>query len=118
MYIDDGTPNGITLDGKGKPLNKPALNAAASNSQGAATSNFLVLGTEGGFLPNPAFVTSNLPFNGTTAGGSLLMAPAERVDMLWDFSKHVGKKIILYTDAPAPFPDGGADTDWQGLATI
>jgi spore coat protein A len=112
MYVGDGSANGITLDGKGRPLNNPALNAAAANPQGRPTSNFLVLGTEGGFLPNPAFVSSNVPFNGTTAGGSLLMAPAERVDMLFDFSKHVGEKIILYTDAPAPFPDGGGDTDY------
>ncbi len=40
------------------------------------------------------------------------MAPAERVDMLFDFSKHGGQKIILYTDTPAPFPDGDATTDY------
>jgi spore coat protein A len=112
MYIDDGSPNGITLDKRGKPQNKAALNAAAANPHGAPTSNFLVLGAEGGFLPRPAFVASNTPFNGTATGGSLLLAPAERVDMLFDFSKHVGQQIILYTDAPAPFPDGDAGTDF------
>jgi spore coat protein A len=112
MYVDDGSPNGITLDSKGNPLNVAALNGAAANPQGKPTSNFLVLGTEGGFLPNPAFVPSNVPFNGTTAGGSLLLAPAERVDVLFDFSAHAGQKIILYTDTPAPFPGGDPRNDY------
>jgi FtsP/CotA-like multicopper oxidase with cupredoxin domain len=112
MYVDDGSPNGITLDNKGNPTNIAARNEAAANSVGKPTSNFLVLGTEGGFLPNPAVVPCNIPFNGTTAGGSLLLAPAERVDLLFDFSAHVGQKIILYTDAPAPFPDGDPGTDY------
>src|SRR5437762_1390220 len=118
MYVDDGGPNGITLDVKGNPLNAPALNAAAANPQGKPTSNFMVLGTEGGFLPSPAFVPSNVPFNGTTAGGSLLLAPAERVDVLFDFSALAGKKAVLYTDAPAPFPMGDPRNDYfPGLNT-
>ena len=112
MYIDDGSPNGITLNTMGNPLNAPALNAAAPNPQGRPTSNFLVLGTEGGFLPNPALVPSNVPFNGTTAGGSLLLAPAERIDVLFDFSGLAGKKVILYTDTPAPFPTGDPRNDY------
>jgi len=62
MYVDDGSPNGITLNNKGNPINIAARNGAASNAQGP-TSNFLVLGTEGGFLPKPALVPSNVPFN-------------------------------------------------------
>jgi spore coat protein A, manganese oxidase len=112
MYVDDGSPDGITLDTTGNPLNASARNAAAANLQGRPTSNFLVLGTEGGFLRSPAFVASNVPFNGTTAGGSLLLAPAERVDVLFDFSRHAGQKLILYTDAPAPFPDGDPRNDY------
>ena len=107
MYVDDGSPNGITLNNKGNPLNVPARNAASNG-----TSNFLVLGTEGGFLPTPTLVPSNIPFNGTTAGGSLLMAPAERIDLLFDFSAHAGQKIILYTDTPAPFPMGDPRNDY------
>lgn len=118
MYIDDGTPNGITLNGQGAPTNAPALNPAAANPAGNPTSNFLVLGTEGGFLPTAAFVPSSVPFNGTAAGGSLLLAPAERSDVLFDFSKHVGQKVILYTDTPAPFPGGDPRNDYfPGLNT-
>ena len=112
MYVDDGSPNGITLNTQGNPLNVAASNAAAANPTGRPTSNFLVLGTEGGFLPKPAFAPCNIPFNGTTAGGSMLLAPAERVDVLFDFSAHAGQKLILYTDAPAPFPMGDPRNDY------
>jgi spore coat protein A len=112
MYVDDGSPNGITLSNMGTPLNAAARNAAAANPQGRPTGNFLVLGTEGGFLPTPAFVPSSVPFNGTTAGGSLLLGPAERVDALFDFSAHAGQKIVLYTDAPSPFPGGAPINDY------
>jgi len=44
--------------------------------------------------------------------GALLLAAAERVDLLFDFSMHAGQKIILYSDAPAPFPDGDPSTDY------
>ena len=38
---------------------------------------------------------------------NLLMAPAERADVIIDFSHvPVGSKLILYTDAPASFPQG------------
>ncbi len=35
---------------------------------------------------------------------SLLLAPAERGDVIVDFSKFAGKTLILYNDAPAAFP--------------
>ncbi len=35
---------------------------------------------------------------------SLLLAPAERADVVVDFSKFAGKTLILYNDAPAAFP--------------
>jgi spore coat protein A, manganese oxidase len=113
LYVDDGTPNGITLDPKtGNPLNKTAKNAAAPNPQGKATPNFLVLGTEGGFLPTPTLVPCSTPFNPAAMGGSLLLAPAERSDLLFDFSAHAGQSLILYTDTPAPFPGGDPRNDY------
>ncbi|HET7365507.1 MAG TPA: multicopper oxidase domain-containing protein [Burkholderiales bacterium] len=111
MYVDDGSPNGITLSGNGNPANAPARNAAAPNPAGKPSTNFLVLGTEGGFLPTAQWVPSNVPFAGL-AGGSLLLAPAERADVIFDFSAHVGQKIILYTDTPAPFPGGDPLNDY------
>ena len=35
---------------------------------------------------------------------SLLLAPAERADVIVDFSRFAGKTLILYNDAPAAFP--------------
>ncbi len=112
LYVDDGSPNGISLDRKGNPLNAPARNAAAANPTGRPTSNFLVLGTEGGFLPSPVFVPCSMPYNPAVMGGSLLLGPAERSDVLFDFSKHAGQSLILYSDTPAPFPDGDESNDY------
>jgi len=98
MYVDDGSPSGITLNG-GAPTN-------------IAGPDFLVIGTEGGFLRNPARVPSNIPFNPITLGGSLVTGSAERWDVIVDFSAYSGQKIILYNDAPAPFPFGDPRNDY------
>ena len=91
LYVDDGSPDGITLDAAFHPTN-------------AAGPAFLVLGTEGGFLPQAVSVPANRPFDPATRSGSLITAPAERWDLLVDFTGYAGKRVILYNDAPAPFP--------------
>ena len=60
FYVADGSPNGITLDAAGKPTNQAAL--CDPNQPGAAAS-VLQIGTEGGFLPWPARIPTNVPFN-------------------------------------------------------
>jgi len=74
---------------------------------------WIVIGTEGGFLPAPAVVLAhpttwvNDPtvFNaGNVDKHSLLTAPAERFDVIVDFSQYAGQTLILYNDAPAAFP--------------
>jgi spore coat protein A len=116
LYVADASANGITLNNMGNPINAPALNAAAPNPTGRPTANFMVIGTEGGFLPKPAYVPTNIPFGGPTIG-SLFLAPAERADVIFDFAKHAGQSLILYTDAPAPFPGGDPRNDYfPGLA--
>jgi spore coat protein A, manganese oxidase len=100
LYVDDGSPDGITLTPNGKrPTNAPGP-------------DFLVLGTEGGFLPKPVHVPATKPFDPKTLGGSLITGPAERWDLLVDFRQFAGKKIILYNDAPAPFPAGAEVNDY------
>jgi len=75
--------------------------------------DWIQIGTEAGFLPAPAVVPNqpiawnNNPttFNfGNVNAHSLLMAPAERTDVVVDFSQYRGKTLILYNDAPAAFP--------------
>ncbi|HSQ38446.1 MAG TPA: hypothetical protein VLS92_11200, partial [Acidimicrobiia bacterium] len=75
--------------------------------------DWIQIGTEGGFLPAPVVIPAqpitwvNDPtvFNaGNVDQHSLLVAPAERADVIVDFSAFAGKTLILYNDAPAAFP--------------
>ena len=75
--------------------------------------SWIQIGTEGGFLPAPVIVP-NQPITwitdptrfdvGNVDKHALLLAPAERADVIVDFSKYAGKTLILYNDAPAAFP--------------
>lgn len=74
---------------------------------------FIQIGNEAGFLPTPAVIkhqpiTWNLDpttFNfGNVDLHALLLGPAERADVVVDFSAYAGKTLILYNDAPAAFP--------------
>ncbi len=121
LYVDDGSANGITLGAMDFPNNQPFINGATGDS------SFLQIGTEGGFLSKPAKIPSNVPFfindpsfvigdnpslDPSKISKSLIVAPAERPDLIVDFSGYAGKNIILYNDAPAPFPSGDAVYDF------
>jgi hypothetical protein len=81
-----------------------------------------VIGSEGGFLPAPAikdgqqhttWVTDPTVFHvGVVDLFSLLLAPAERADVVVDFSKFAGQTLILYNDGPAAFPARIASYDY------
>jgi FtsP/CotA-like multicopper oxidase with cupredoxin domain len=75
--------------------------------------NWIQFGTEGGFLPAPVVIPAhpttwvNDPtvFNaGNVDQHSLLLGPAERAEVVVDFSQFAGQTLILYNDAPAAFP--------------
>jgi len=80
--------------------------------------------TEGGFLPfavalnnPPVPFTAKLDATGSpipsTITYNLLLGGAERADIIVDFSScPVGSKLILYNDAPAPFPGGDPRNDY------
>lgn len=82
---------------------------------------FIQIGSEGGILPAPV-VLNNPPIQIPTGcdgfvdpGGpfNLLLAPAERADLIIDFSSvPAGTNLILYNDAPAPFPGGDPRNDY------
>ena len=103
LYIRDASVDGITLNNKG----------LVTNAAGPAIT---MVGAEGGFLPSPVTLNAPpVPFPGVplTLPGQFLLAPAERADVLIDFSAlPVGTKLILYNDAPAPFPGGKAFNDY------
>src|ERR1043166_1260201 len=102
LYVADASKDGITYNNKGVPVNAPGP-------------RFTVIGAEGGFLPQsvnvpavqsftPAMLTNGLP--------SMLAGPAERSAFIVDFSGFAGQSIIVYTDAPAPFPMGDPRNDY------
>jgi FtsP/CotA-like multicopper oxidase with cupredoxin domain len=76
------------------------------------------IGSEGGFLPGPVVLpnrpvnwnydpttfTAGLVLQQNEGGGTLMLGPAERADVIVDFTKFAGKTLILYNDAPAPWP--------------
>jgi spore coat protein A len=55
---------------------------------------FVQIGSDGGLLSRPV------------PRASILAAPAERFDVIVDFSDHAGASFVLTNDAPASFPDG------------
>jgi spore coat protein A, manganese oxidase len=68
---------------------------AAGNAHGMAGPQFFVIGTDGGLLPAPVSLTT------------LLQLPAERFDVIVDFTGKGGQFFVLKNDAPAPYPGGG-----------
>lgn len=76
------------------------LNASNTRTYNFKLNNmkpFIQIGSDGGFLKKPVELTE------------LMLAPAERADILIDFSTmKPGEKILLLNDANAPFPNGPA----------
>jgi spore coat protein A, manganese oxidase len=52
------------------------------------------VGTDRGLLPHPIGIKE------------IILAPAERADIIIDFTNLSGRRITMINDAPAPFPDG------------
>ena len=121
-----GTPNGPDLatptcwprewptDGRQGGVPDPAT----------AGPQWVQLASEGGLLPSPAVIPPRpvvyeqnkrniVVLN--VANKSLFLGPAERADVVVDFSAYAGKTLIVYNDAPAPVPAGDPRQDfWTG----
>jgi FtsP/CotA-like multicopper oxidase with cupredoxin domain len=79
------------------------------------------IGTEGGLLPGPVLLP-NTPVGFeqnkrnivvlNVLEKTLFMAPAERADVIVDFTNFAGKTVILYNDSPAPVPAGDPRYDF------
>ncbi len=88
------------------------------NATNVGIPQFVQIATEGGFLPAPVIFPNNPPAQigfdmdqdpteGNATRYNLLLAPAERADVIFDFSNvKPGSVMVLYNDAPAPFPGG------------
>jgi len=81
------------------------------------------IGTEGGFLfapavlnnpPKPIGFDTNpaSPAFGNANRYNLLLGPGERADLIIDSTSAAGRSLILYSDAPAPFPGGDQRNDY------
>ena len=103
--------NPFTLDDRAGGVPDP-------NTRGPA---MIQIGSEGGFLPAPV-VIRNQPVNYTynrrnivvlsVQEKALFLGPAERADVVVDFSQFAGKTLILYSDSPAPVPAGDPRVDY------
>ncbi len=83
--------------------------------------DWIQIGSEGGFLPEPiivpnqhiTWITDATRFDvGNVDLHSVLLGPAERADVIVDFSQYAGQTLILYNDAPAAFPARIATYDY------
>jgi FtsP/CotA-like multicopper oxidase with cupredoxin domain len=108
-WYDGSVPN--SFDGRVGGVPDPATRGPA----------IIQVGTEGGFLPGPALIL-NQPVNyvmnkrditvGNVAQKALLLGPAERADVVVDFTNFAGKTLILYNDSPAPVPAADPRLDY------
>jgi len=64
------------------------------NVRNAAGPRLLQIGSDGGLLDR------------AVRRDDIVIAPAERFDVVVDFSTHAGRNFVLRNDALAPFPDG------------
>lgn len=77
-----------------------APNANSADAPSAVP--FWQIGTDGGLLDSP--VELNTP--GSPGAPRLVLSPAERADLIVDFSGLAGASLILTNTAPYPYPDG------------
>ena len=78
------------------------LNASNARFYALALSSgqpFVQIGTDGGLLPAPVAVSQ------------LVIAPAERCDIVLDFTGRDGETITVTNSGPTPFPGGGDPDD-------
>jgi FtsP/CotA-like multicopper oxidase with cupredoxin domain len=116
LYVADASGTEVALNANevAAALEDPAgVFPTPDTTLSPAGPDWVQIGTEGGFLPAPTvipaqpttWVTDPTLFNaGNVDKHSLLLAPAERADVVVDFSAYAGQTLILYNDAPAAFP--------------
>ena len=126
LYVAD--PTAISIDGRANT--EVTMVPAAPNVAWPATwptdgraggvpdpltagPNIIQIGNESGLLPHVNVIPSTpigFEYNRRSvtvlnvASHGLYMGPAERADVVVDFSQYAGKTLILYNDAPAPVP--------------
>ncbi len=126
LYVADQSADGIALtesadlDNNGNRIKIP---------KNPAGPRIIQIGKDSGLLPAPVVLNDppkpigylvttedDDPRNGNANRYNLLLAPGERADIIVDFRGFEGQSIILYNDAPAPFPMGDIRNDYYAGA--
>ena len=112
-WTENDTPGMIPNVLDGRPGGVP--------DPGTMGPSFIHIGSEGGIAPQ-AVELRNSPIGYeqnkrsvtvmNTFEHTLFLGPAERADVMVDFSQFAGKTLILYNDAPAPVPAGDPRNDY------
>ncbi|OGR79988.1 MAG: hypothetical protein A2X32_09440 [Elusimicrobia bacterium GWC2_64_44] len=128
-YADPANPTEVKMVPADPNTQFPAHWPAGDNRMGGVPDpatqgpDIIQIGNETGFLPDPAIlpvtpIGRNLDTMSMTvtnaAEKTLLLAPAERADIIIDFSKVPAgiSKVILYNDAWAPFAAGDTRNEY------
>jgi len=122
-YVADSTGTEVALKASevAAAQTDPNVVPTPDTTISPAGPNWIAIGSEGGFLPAPAvipaqpttWITDPTRFDvGNVDKHSLVVAPAERSDVIVDFSKFAGQTLILYNDAPAAYPGRIAGYDY------
>jgi spore coat protein A len=93
------------------------------NTSGPTVPTIWQIGSDGGLFDKPVKIDAFTPFSFDPTGGfsgfpgpRLFFAPAERMDVIIDFSGFQGKTFTLVNDANHPFPGGDpSDPTLDGL---
>jgi spore coat protein A len=124
-YVADQSPDGIALSESADLDNHGNRIKVPTNPAGPKV---IQIGKDSGFLPAPVVLndpprpigylhtSDDDPRNGNASRYNLLLSPGERADLLIDFRGFEGQSIILYNDAPAPFPMGDIRNDYYAGA--
>jgi FtsP/CotA-like multicopper oxidase with cupredoxin domain len=112
------------LDGCNARMLALQLADEKGKTSGPTVPSIWQIGSDGGLLDKPVAINSFTPFTfdptdpTATPYGSpvltsprLFFAPAERMDVIIDFSGFAGKTFTLVNDGNAPFPGGGTTLD-------
>jgi FtsP/CotA-like multicopper oxidase with cupredoxin domain len=122
-YVADATGTEVALKASelAAAQDDPNVFPTPDTALSPAGPSWIQIGSEGGFLPSPV-VIPNQPITwiidptrfdvGNVDKHSLVLAPAERADVIVDFSQFAGKTLILYNDAPAAYPARVASYDY------
>jgi len=102
LYFEDPSNNG-----------EPVLPATPTTPLTQAPPTIVQIANEGGFLPAYTELNTNPPAQWDGVHYNLWLAPAERCDILIDFSGLAdGTRLILYSDMAAPAPSGDPRNDY------